>query len=394
MVSVVACDEIGRACLRIPNYDHLVTLTGNTQTRAGSPSLGDALSGRDNALNFVRLGLATAVILGHSWVFGAFGHSVFADFADWSVNGFFAISGYLIVASRLRLSFWDYMWRRALRIFPAFWVVLIATGLVVAPLAAAASGERFELQSGLTYVFRNAALYIGQQGIEDTLMTVPFPYIWNLSLWTLVHEFSFYVVVAIALLVPWVRRNGLLFFCILVVVLVGFRIAAFTVLDLELSVFFKNTLRLGGFFAAGAVVYFLRDRIRVSWIWLGIATAVTGVFYAAGLLHWVGQLPFAVLVLLAGAKLPIRIGARNDISYGVYIWGAPVQQCLALAGGATFGPWIYALLALVATTPLALASWFWIESPALRLKSVFQGLQRPPVPTSAAANQTLQYDGK
>lgn len=365
-------DRIVRADATITNYDHLVTSTGNAQTQTATPSLGDALSGRDNALNCVRLGLAAAVIVGHSWVFGAFGPSVFGDFADWSVNGFFAISSHLIVASRLRLPFWDYMWRRALRIFPAFWVVLLLTGLVIAPIAASLSGEEFVPLSGLTYVTNNLTLYIGQQGIEDTLMNVPFPYIWNLSLWTLVHEFSFYVFVAIALLLPWVRRNGLLFFCVLVVVLVGFRIAAFTVLDLELSVFFKNTLRLGGFFAAGAVVYFVRDRIRVSWLWLAIAAAATRALYAGGLLHWVGQVPFAVLVLLAGAKLPVRLGARNDISYGVYIWGAPVQQCLALAGGTMFGPWIYAMLALAATTPLALASWFWVESPALRLKAIFE----------------------
>lgn len=366
-------DRIVRADATITNHDHLVTSTGNAQTQTATPSLEDALSGRDNALNFVRLGLAAAVIVGHSWVFGAFGPSVFGDFADWSVNGFFAISGYLIVASRLRLRFWDYMWRRALRIFPAFWVVLLLTGLVIAPIAASLSGEEFVPLSGLTYVTNNITLYIGQQSIENTLMSVPFPYVWNISLWTLAHEFSFYVFVAIALLLPWVRKNGLLFFCVLVVALVGFRIAAFTVLDLELSVFFKNTLRLGGFFAAGAVIYFVRDRIPVSWLWLAIAAGATGALYAGGLLHWVGQIPFAVLVLLAGAKLPVRLGARNDISYGVYIWGAPVQQCLALAGVTALGPWAYALIALVTTTPLALASWFWIESPAMRLKSIFWG---------------------
>lgn len=66
---------------------------------------GDALSGRDNALNALRLLLAVVVLVWHSFVvLGRDADGALASMgATWAVNGFFAVSGYLICGSRLRL---------------------------------------------------------------------------------------------------------------------------------------------------------------------------------------------------------------------------------------------------------------------------------------------------
>lgn len=63
----------------------------------------------------------------------------------------------------------------------------------------------------------------------------------------------------------------------------------------------------------------------------------------------------------------VRIGSRNDVSYGLYIWAFPVQQLIIVAGFAWLGVWGTALLALLLTLHLAWASWRFVEKPAMKL---------------------------
>ena len=65
-----------------------------------------------------------------------------------------------------------------------------------------------------------------------------------------------------------------------------------------------------------------------------------------------------------------RVGAKNDYSYGIYIYGWPVLQLLALWGVVRWGYLPYSLLAVALTIPFAIASWWAVEKHALRLKSI------------------------
>lgn len=143
-------------------------------------TLRESLSTRHNALNFVRLTLAFVVIFGHAWPLGGF-EGWTLDLGGWAVQGFFAISGYLIAGSRMRLGIREYLASRALRIFPAYWSVLILTAFALA----LAIGENYEPSSALSYVISNAGLYQAQWGIDDTLVSVPVAIAWNGSLWSL-----------------------------------------------------------------------------------------------------------------------------------------------------------------------------------------------------------------
>ena len=96
-------------------------------------------------------------------------------------------------------------------------------------------------------------------------------------------------------------------------------------------------------------------------------------------------LPAAYLVLLLGVVLPLqRVGAINDISYGMYIYAFPVQQILNELHGDRLPIGVSVVLATVLTVPVAAASWFLVEKPVLtwyraRTKSRRQG----PAPTRA-----------
>ena len=72
-------------------------------------------------------------------------------------------------------------------------------------------------------------------------------------------------------------------------------------------------------------------------------------------------------MLWMGARIPLRWGAVNDYSYGVYIYAFPVQQLLAAAGVSRLGTFVFALLSLAAVVPVAVVSWWLVERPALML---------------------------
>lgn len=280
----------------------------------------------------------------------------------------------------MRHAFLPYLWRRALRILPAFWVCLIVIAAVIAPLTAAAIGETYELGSGISYVVHNAALYITQWGIDDTLLNVPYDRVWNGPLWTLFYEFGAYVFAGVILSVPALRRHGALSSGILLALIIIAQLLAHGPLEVTTNLYL-NGLRLGAFFAAGMFFYFVRDRIALK-SWLAPAALVVFVVLAVlGQAEWYGQLPFGFLVLWVGAVLPIRIGSRNDISYGVYIWAFPIQQLIVVAGLVWLGPWGTALLAFVLTVPVAWASWRLVEKPAMTLGRLVptRGRTTPPV---------------
>jgi peptidoglycan/LPS O-acetylase OafA/YrhL len=73
-----------------------------------------------------------------------------------------------------------------------------------------------------------------------------------------------------------------------------------------------------------------------------------------------------------GARLPKQlhwIGAKNDYSYGIYIYGFLVQQVLAYMGCYKLGYFPYVLIALVITFGFAWISWHLVEKRAMALKS-------------------------
>jgi peptidoglycan/LPS O-acetylase OafA/YrhL len=344
-------------------------------------SIGAALDPRSNSINALRLGLAVLVIVSHSFPLGGYGDPPGAggsggsglghsDLGDWAVGGFFVTSGYLITASRLRSrSLGDYLWRRFLRIYPAFLVSLLVVGFAIAPLASLLLGAGpWSAAGGARFVLGNLALYIREYGIDGMLGSVPYPGAWNGSLWSLFFEFVSYLV--IGLLISVVPRRW-----VAPLVVVGFAgltlVAGVLATDLvPFPAALNQTVTLVAYFLAGAIVHLFRDRIPLTLPLALLAVALFALVVASGLYRVLAGLPLAYLMLALGARLPLRrLGATHDVSYGMYIYAFPVQQLLALAlVDADVPLGAYVLLSIAATLPFAWASWLLIERPAMRLK--------------------------
>src|SRR5579875_2465757 len=106
-------------------------------------TLAAALELHQNRITALRLLLALLVLVSHSYLLGGFdpdpvyvlsgGRLALGTLA---VVGFFFVSGVLITRSFLHsASVWRYLWHRALRILPGYWVCLFVGAYLIGTLA-------------------------------------------------------------------------------------------------------------------------------------------------------------------------------------------------------------------------------------------------------------------
>jgi peptidoglycan/LPS O-acetylase OafA/YrhL len=332
-------------------------------------SLHELLSGRQNSLNAVRLVLAALVVLGHAWpLTGSTAEPRLEGLSGIAVNGFFAVSGYLIAASRMNTALLAYLWRRVLRIFPAFLVCLVTIAAGFAPLAAALEGTAVSAGSAAGFVFHNALLSISQWGIMGTLAAVPYHDVWNGSLWTLSYEFLAYLAIGALLTVPWVRlRTKAIVPLLSVLAIVGW-----VLIEGPIHVStnaYHDAARLGSYFLVGSAMYCLSGHVPVRRSLTAVALVAYIGLWLVGVDNLLGQLPLAYLLLVVGARPASGFTTRNDLSYGLYIYAFPTQQFLVVLGTATWGVAANSGLTLVLAAGLAWLSWRFVERPALSLKN-------------------------
>jgi len=368
-------------------------LAGPPTGKGPAVSIAFALNGTNNSLGLIRLVLASLVIFDHAFPLGGFGADPVlrltnnqASLGSLAVGGFFAISGYLIAKSGMSGDVVQFMWRRSLRILPAYWLVLLVTALVIAPLIWTLGYGRelaafFTPGGPGTYLAANWDLSIGTWGMHDLLVTTT-PYgqqvgysVFNGSLWTLIQEWNCYLIIAVLVLFGVMRNARLLvavitafYFVIQIVAIVNFDAVA----AISPRLADPNTISLGLTFLVGSTIAVYSKSIPYTdglGILSGIALLVT---LRVGGFSTIGTIAGAYFVLYLAARLPKSvhwIGQKNDYSYGVYIYGFLVQQVLAYLGWYRWGYVPYVLGALVFSYALAWGSWHGVEKWAMKLKN-------------------------
>ena len=373
-----------------PPADPVVVAEPETPRRQ---SIGAALKGTDNALGLLRLVLASLVIVDHAFPLGGWGHDPLLDltrgqasFGSLAVGGFFAISGYLIAKSGMSSDVVQFMWRRVLRIFPAYWLVLLVTALLIGPLIWVGDGRDFADyftfggNGPVNYFTANWTLQIGTYGIHD-LLTETTPYgrsidssAFNGSLWTLWYEWNCYLIIAV-LVMFGVLRNAK----VIVPAIAGFffvlLVALYAAPDAVAAIFpalaDQYMLSLGFTFLVGSVIAVYSKQIPFDDL-LGILSGLTLLVT----LRWggfatVGTVAGAYFVMYLAARLPKQthwIGRKNDYSYGIYIYGFLVQQVTAYLGWYKLGfvPWV--IICVLLSFGCAWISWHLVEKRAMALK--------------------------
>lgn len=351
---------------------------------------GSQLDGRNNSLNLVRLVLAFAVLVHHSWpLSGVHGEPMFAGdtLGGWAVAGFFGISGYLITSSRWSNTFGTYLLHRIARIMPAFWVCLIMMAAVFAPIGyfaanASLDGYAHGEHSPLNFILSNAVLEMRFYDISGTPSDVPYPGAWNGSLWSLYFEFLCYLIIACLGCFAVVKRSRW-------PVTVAFLLSVAAQANITQISRLTNDnydvvlmLKLLPFFLGGAVLFVWKDKIGFHWL-PGVLAFAAAITISSTVPGWGVQasalfVTYGVIWISTVVKQPLLI-AKNDISYGVYIYAFAVQQLLAVLGVHHWGLLWFSIIAAIITVPLAASSWLFVERPIMRRVRKSKGSGQPAV---------------
>jgi peptidoglycan/LPS O-acetylase OafA/YrhL len=337
---------------------------------------------RSNNLDALRFLGAALVMAGHAYVL--MGRPNPPQMFGYAINSlgvvlFFSISGYLITASwQSGRGLAGYFTARALRIFPALIVVVLATAYVIGPLVTSISLHEYFASPLVNDYLKNIVLNVTHilPGVTDGL---PYPGSINGSLWTLAMEFACYLAVPIACTGPAgvPLRAGLLVLCLWAGHLVHQTAWFFWGANMQSLTSFAT------FFVAGSLI---REAQRVTGgkFLRGDVAAVLALVHLLvvgalpSMVTWVSwaTLPYIVLTVGLASTPVLRRAARfGDFSYGLYLWAFPVQQIVIKQLGVQR---MSVDLALVGATTLVLAylSWHLVERPALSVKDRFR-LTRP-----------------
>jgi peptidoglycan/LPS O-acetylase OafA/YrhL len=343
------------------------------------------------SLDTVRGIAVVMVLLSHlwvvwpSWVFaGPFSRAGFLG-----VDLFFVLSGFLITALLLdeqartggiRLA--AFYGRRALRLFPALWL-LLAVHVVYAWLT---GYPPFHLDVELENIQASVLYYMNWRVLWQPAEVGDLSTIWSLAI-----EEQFYLVWPLAvLLVIGLRRRLANVVAVLVAAIVVVTCWRFYVFEHHgwPSAYLRTDTRIDGLlWGALAACLWVRGWTPAvlprALLWAAVAVA-TGVFlvieadgtfaYAGGLTAFVVAASVIVLVLVSSpvrSPGPLGVISRHvgQLSYGLYLWQAPVLHAFERWGRFRWSNELRGYGAISVTVACALVSRALVERPALRLKA-------------------------
>lgn len=326
--------------------------------------------------DYIRLAAATAVIFSHSFLI-ADGTTEHEPFFRWGLLGvlvFFTISGYLITRSaHERASLSSYCLSRALRIYPAL--------ICCAAFCAAVLGSIYTQMPLLDYWMSNIPLHY----VVDTAVmpkngwSVPSVVFYqdggflgegmNGSLWSIPQELFCYVIVGVLLYLRLMHRW----------VFAGLALLSLYFIFMTYPSwprFLADFTLVSPSFALGAAIYFLSGgKTLPAWpllpcLLLGAAVLIYRLDFRLFPLY--GCYPILWLACGNAFRLP-SLKSFGDISYGVYLYGWPMQQ---VARSFFDSPPHWSVIFVGGLSGAAVAgylSWHLVEKRALRLKGKAPG---------------------
>ena len=330
------------------------------------------------------------VIYSHAHLLGGFSPEPLFDWthqtmiAGWvGVECFFVLSGFLVASSYSRLnSPLQFLWHRGLRLVPGCWLCLALTALVLGPVifftSGHVSGYFVQNPSPLGYVWHNLLIPRHQIGIGHLVADNPWGTDLNGSLWTLFYEGACYLFVLLIGIAGLVSRGRYGWLALWALVMIGYALDACGVAPVPISRLYDTPGKLLCLHFAAGITWATFPEIgtvigRRHWPALLAAIALaTAWHYGSG--AFVSPLLLPPILFWLVEHLPLRDWEKKiggDYSYGLYVFGYPVQQTLAHFGVHRAGFAAYLFAGFVGALAFAILSWRFIESPALRLKHLF-----------------------
>ena len=328
-----------------------------------------------NSLDLLRLVAATLVLYSHQHVLTGLAEP---SFFGWNTFGGAGVTIFFFLSGLLVWSSWErdpdvrrFFIRRSLRIFPALWVVVLASVFLLGPLLSNLSVPAY-FSDSLSWRYLSTALLLVRNVLPGVFVDNPYPLAVNGSLWTLPVEFLCYVSVALLGQVKFVSQGIWIALSLLCFVLLSSFAPKLLGLRFESHFEMAAVFWWGVFYGYCSTHTLSAAPQRRLTLALGLIALLLYGFVGnrgegrTAMLVCAAALVHLGLRVSGGAKLTDRMG---DLSYGLYIFAFPVQQTLAQwsqGRGWNFG--MSFALSLSLTAALAYASWHLVEKPALRYK--------------------------
>lgn len=332
--------------------------------------LSDVLKREGNNFDLLRLFSALAVIVGHAYAIApqpplqdtVLQYLKFDYSGSLAVKFFFFLSGLLVVESIIRRPQpFQFLARRALRIFPGLILCLILTVFIVGPVFTKLPIREYLVESETwSYLVRNSLLFDLQWRLPGVF--VEHKYGLNGSLWTLPYEALCYIFLSIFCGFGLFRFRFLANAVFVSIVAIAF------IAPQYLPRFSSNpeSFLLPACFSIGALFSINKNLIvidfqRVSLLWVLVFLVKDQGAYV--LLFYIAF--FYTAVFFASLNFVVcRLRMPFDASYGVYVYGFVIQQCVYSIFPNVGVHWNQ-LLSFAIAFFIGVMSWYFIEKPAM-----------------------------
>jgi peptidoglycan/LPS O-acetylase OafA/YrhL len=336
---------------------------------------------RPSGFDYMRIALALAVILAHTKLItygkeseGPFVLEVIEFFARMIVPSFFALSGFLVAGSLERSkTLVNFLGLRIFRIMPALSMEVLLSALILGPLLTTLTLNEYFQHPEFHRYFLNIIGEIHYY-LPGVFKENPFDQV-NGQLWTVPYELVCYVILSLFAVFGIFRNRKWL------LVMVG----VYHLGQVGNSIMrpHEGLMTAAGStvvmcFITGLLVYRYREEI----VWSGrlclamfafsllLLSVPNGVRFCA--------LPLTYVTVYLGLTNPPRNKAllSGDYSYGVYLYGFPIQQAVFAMSAPEWREWymnflISAPLAML----MAVFSWWVVEKPVLAQKGILKKLE-------------------
>ncbi len=327
---------------------------------------------RPTGFDCLRIGLALAIIAWHTLLV-CYGQT--AEKSLWLgptrpliyllVPCFFALSGFLVAGSMDRNDPATFAWYRAVRIFPALSVEVVLSAIFLGSLFSTLAFAEYITHPQFLSYFKNVLGLIHYR-LPGVFQDHPDELV-NVQLWTIPYELECYLLLLFVWALGVFRWPWLL--AVFMVVGASLLIPYYYLTDNfdPIAHHPGRALVMGSFFA-GVLIFKLRDRLPLSGSWAAVAFIVSWFALYTNGTELLAPLPIAYFTVYLGTRNP-TLGALSilaDYSYGVYLYGYPVQQTVYELMPWAREPLGNFLVSSVAAIILAAFSWHVIESPLMR----------------------------
>jgi peptidoglycan/LPS O-acetylase OafA/YrhL len=370
---------------------------GTTKAKVHLPILfGDNLN--RNNFDLIRFILAVAVIFSHSFSIyytkeiDAEPVMIFTQnqlsTGSIAVSFFFVISGFLILKSLYNTkTLSQYFKKRILRIVPGFFIAFIVSVIIIAPLSTIYVDHRLTLENVKAYFMAPV-----KKELLFDMVTLQCPHSIkcfrssplkdqiNLAMWTIQYEFVCYLLLPFLVWLGMFKRKSamiVLFFLFYIVLVIqnendNFLNENTFPYAINHFIYLSYLPRFLVYFLAGSYFYLYQDQvIRSKYLAL---LSFTLLFLSCAWVKCLDMiLPFAGSYLLFYIAYHPAINFHNfakkgDFSYGVYLYGWPIQQLVINY----LHPYINVYGLFFISAPLACLaaffSWHYVEKVFLNMK--------------------------